>query len=218
MNVNQNIDNSDTNDLKFAPLYLDEAFTLDSSIMNEVKRLEELDKGSSTSQIEDINLNFKPTLDNRMLSLESLPFIPYPSKVENLDLNPSNFNKFIPFYENDKNNLNEYDDFFDDNLKYPNEVDDSALYSYNKPMLNPGVKLPVVNPIDILRNLDTENIEISDSLNRGFEKSNEIQNIFKKIEANDTIVLATMKAYRIPYPIAKLLIKKIIKATLEYER
>ena len=50
-----------------------------------------------------------------------------------------------------------------------------------------------------------------------FDKESEVDKIFKKIEDNNSVVLATMKAYRIPYPIAKLLIKNIIKLTLEYE-
>ena len=36
-------------------------------------------------------------------------------------------------------------------------------------------------------------------------------NIFSKIENDHSGILATMKAYRIPYPIAKILIKKIKK-------
>ena len=38
-----------------------------------------------------------------------------------------------------------------------------------------------------------------------------INNIFSKIENDHSGILATMKAYRIPYPIAKILIKKLLK-------
>ena len=39
--------------------------------------------------------------------------------------------------------------------------------------------------------------------------------IFDIIESDHSGILATMKAYRIPYPIAKILIKKIIKISLD---
>ena len=39
--------------------------------------------------------------------------------------------------------------------------------------------------------------------------------IFDIIENDHSGILATMKAYRIPYPIAKILIKKIIKISLD---
>ena len=74
----------------------------------------------------------------------------------------------------------------------------------------------IINPLDILRNFSFDDIQLSDNF-RNNNKENYIDEIFKKIEDNNSVVLATMKAYRIPYPIAKLLIKNIIKLTLEYK-
>ena len=101
-------------------------------------------------------------------------------------------------------------------LEYPSEVNSEDLYSYNKPRLNDNYDTNLINPLDILRNFSFEDIQLSDGC-RGDSKEDDVEEIFKKIEENNSVVLATMKAYRIPYPIAKLLIKNIIKLTLEYK-
>ncbi|WP_195429379.1 hypothetical protein [Clostridium sp. D46t1_190503_E9] len=48
------------------------------------------------------------------------------------------------------------------------------------------------------------------------DKSKEIDSIFKKIEENHGAIISTLKAYRVPHPIISLLVKKIIKITLEH--
>ena len=67
--------------------------------------------------------------------------------------------------------------------------------------------------MEILRELDLGSEY--DSIYRD-DKSKEIDSIFKKIEENHGAVISTLKAYRIPYPIISLLVKKIIKITLEH--
>ena len=67
--------------------------------------------------------------------------------------------------------------------------------------------------MEILRELDLGSQY--DSIYRD-DKSKEIDSIFKKIEENHGAIISTLKAYRIPYPIISLLVKKIIKITLEH--
>ena len=67
--------------------------------------------------------------------------------------------------------------------------------------------------MEILRELDLGSEY--DSIYRD-DKSKEIDSIFKKIEENHGAIISTLKAYRIPYPIISLLVKKIIKITLEH--
>ena len=45
----------------------------------------------------------------------------------------------------------------------------------------------------------------------------EIDEIFESIKTNNSHIFSTLKAYRIPLPIASLIIKKIIKITLEHK-
>ena len=67
--------------------------------------------------------------------------------------------------------------------------------------------------MEILRELDLGSEY--ESIYRN-EKSKEIDGIFNKIEENHGAIISTLKAYRIPYPIISLLVKKIIKITLEH--
>lgn len=139
------------------------------------------------------------------------PLTPYPSNIPDIDNT-----QLSPNINNNTNNTpssfpSEYTQ-----LEYPSEVSSDDLYSYNKPTLNDNYDKNFVNPLDILRNFTLEDTELSDSY-RNDKKENDVDEIFKNIEENNSVILATMKAYRIPYPIAKLLIKNIIKLTIEYK-
>ena len=46
---------------------------------------------------------------------------------------------------------------------------------------------------------------------------NKIDDIFECIKTDNSAILSTLKAYRMPLPIASLIIKKIIKITLEHK-
>ena len=100
-------------------------------------------------------------------------------------------------------------------LEYPTELDDSFLYSYNEEKVNKRYLDDSINTLDILRNLD---ISLDFSLNDSRKYNcteDEVNELFALIEKDNPGILATMKAYRIPYPITKLLIKKIIKISLD---
>lgn len=134
--------------------------------------------------------------------------------------NDNNYNNNYTNPYNNTNNNNNYmnpNNYNNDNinLEYPTEQDDSFLYSYNEPKVNERYLDNSVNILDILRNFDIS-LDFSSSESR---KNNctedEVDEVFALIEKDNPGILATMKAYRIPYPIAKLLIKKIIKISLD---
>ncbi len=68
--------------------------------------------------------------------------------------------------------------------------------------------------MDILRNLTFEDYLIKPYRGEDGNQINQIDNIFKMIN-NDKSITDTFKAYNIPIPIYQLIIKKIIKMTLD---
>ncbi|WP_411168693.1 hypothetical protein ACH36K_16535 [Clostridium sp. MB05] len=66
--------------------------------------------------------------------------------------------------------------------------------------------------MEVLRQLNLG--DDHDSISRDV-KEKEVNKIFKKIEGEHGFILGTLKIYRIPYSISSLLVKKIIKLTLE---
>lgn len=150
---------------------------------------------------------------------QTSPYQPKNNNNNNLNTNPNKNNINTNFNNNLNSNNNNVPSSFPSqstDLEYPSELNSDDLYSYNKPRMNDNYDESIINPLDILRNFSFDDIQLSDSF-RNDNKENYIDEIFKKIEDNNSVVLATMKAYRIPYPIAKLLIKNIIKLTLEYK-
>lgn len=191
------------------------------------------------------NLNINPTplpLTTNPLT-ELAPLTPYPKNIPTLDSNTSlngNINsttntndynnKYINSntynnnytnpnntYNNNNNNNNNINpnNYNNNNLEYPTEQDDNFLYSYNEPNVNERYLDDSVNILDILRNFDIS-VDFSSSESR---KNNctedEVNELFALIEKDNPGILATMKTYRIPYPISKLLIKKIIQLSLD---
>lgn len=205
MKLNNNSNQQD-NDLKFAPLSIQEPLKLNNFAPPSIN-------GSSPTGgigfmcFPTPLVNFSGQTVNKPAATESAPLTPYPSNIPTLDKT-----EITPPSSNNLNNIptNSSD------LEFPSEVNSDDLYSYNKPRLNDNYIDNSVNPLDILRNIVLEDTIVSDDF-RGSYSQNDIDDIFKKIEDNNSVVLATMKAYRIPYPIAKLLIKNIIKLTLEYK-
>ena len=131
-----------------------------------------------------------------------------------MNKNSNNTTNTNDYNNNNYMNPNNYNNTNID-LEYPTEQDDSFLYSYNEPKVNERYLDDSVNILDILRSFDIS-LDFSSSESR---KDNcteaEVDEVFALIEKDNPGILATMKAYRIPYPIAKLLIKKIIKISLD---
>ena len=128
------------------------------------------------------------------------PAMPYPDNIPSIDT--SNTTPIISSNENTINN------------EFPSEPSSNDLFSYNTTdFRNISYYLPLINPLDILRNF---NLSLYDD-SRDSASNKEIDEIFESIKTNNSHIFSTLKAYRIPLPIASLIIKKIIKITLEHK-
>lgn len=209
---NNNNDNND--DLTFIPLNIDSSLAPNSTKFPLQIEGISVTKTLGTISLGFPNLNINPTpmplTTNPMIELA--PLTPYPKNIPTIDSNESLNTKNNNINTNNTNNTTT-------GLEYPSEIDDSFLYSYNEPKVNERYIDDSINILDILRNFDMS-LDFSSSESR---KNNctedEVNKIFALIEKDNPGILATMKAYRIPYPITKLLIKKIIKISLDnYKR
>lgn len=128
------------------------------------------------------------------------PAMPYPNNIPSMDT--SNTTSITSSNENALNN------------EFPSEPSSNDLFSYNTTdFRNISYYLPLINPLDILRNF---NLSLYDD-SRDSASNKEIDEIFESIKTNNSHIFSTLKAYRIPLPIASLIIKKIIKITLEHK-
>lgn len=229
---NEKYNNDD--DLTFIPLNIDSSLAPNSTkfpLQFDIEGIS-LTKTLGTISLGFPNLNINPTpmplTTNPMIELA--PLTPYPKNIPTIDSNESLNTKNNNINTNNKNNSintnNKNNNINTNNtnntttdLEYPSELDDSFLYSYNEPKVNERYIDDSINILDILRNFDMS-LDFSSSESR---KNNctedEVNKIFALIEKDNPGILATMKAYRVPYPITKLLIKKIIKISLDnYKR
>ncbi len=208
--LKDNTENHNNDDLNFIPLDIDSSLAPNSTkfpLQFDIEGIS-ITKTLGTISLGFPNLNINPTPMplNENPIVELAPLTPYPKNIPTIDsatsLNQSNEATNI----NVKSNTS---------VEYQSEVDDSILYSYNEPKVNERYIDDSVNIIDILRNFDIS-LDFSPSESR---KNNctedEVNKILSLIEKDNPGILATMKAYRIPYPITKLLIKKIIKISLD---
>ncbi|WP_024615201.1 hypothetical protein [Clostridium sp. Ade.TY] len=99
----------------------------------------------------------------------------------------------------------------------------NELYCYNKAISNEfESEFNVPIPTEILRNfdMDLDENDLLDNYNNNFRPINQNNcnpnEIFEKIRINNPMILKTMESYKIPFPIAKTLIKRIIKLTNMY--
>lgn len=220
-NNNNNNDNND--DLTFIPLNIDSSLAPNSTKFPLQIEGISVTKTLGTISLGFPNLNINPTpmplTTNPMIELA--PLTPYPKNIPTIDSNESLNTKNNNINTNNKNNNINTNNTNNTTtgLEYPSELDDSFLYSYNEPKVNERYIDDSINILDILRNFDMS-LDFSSSESR---KNNctedEVNKIFALIEKDNPGILATMKAYRVPYPITKLLIKKIIKISLDnYKR
>ncbi len=231
-NNNNNNNNDNNDDLTFIPLNIDSSLAPNSTKFPLQIEGISVTKTLGTISLGFPNLNINPTpmplTTNPVIELA--PLTPYPKNIPTIDSNESLNTKNNNINTNNKNNSintnNKNNNINTNNtnntttgLEYPSELDDSFLYSYNEPKVNERYIDDSINILDILRNFDMS-LDFSSSESR---KNNctedEVNKIFALIEKDNPGILATMKAYRVPYPITKLLIKKIIKISLDnYKR
>ena len=226
--------NNTDDDFNFIPLNIDSSLAPNSTKFPLQFNVDgvSVTKTSGTISLGFPNLNINPTplpLTTNPIT-ELAPLTPYPKNIPTLDSNTSlngningttNSNDYNNNYTNPNNNYNNNDNYMNSNnynninLEYPSEQDDNFLHSYNEAKVNERYSDDSVSILDILRNFDIS-VDFSSTESR---KNNctedEVDELFALIEKDNPGILATMKTYRIPYPISKLLIKKIIQISLD---
>lgn len=217
---NEKYNNDD--DLTFIPLNIDSSLAPNSTkfpLQFDIEGIS-LTKTLGTISLGFPNLNINPTpvplTTNPMVELA--PLTPYPKNIPTMDSNTS-LNKKSNNTNNQSNNNTTINNSNTTGLEYPSELDDSFLYSYNEEKVNERYIDDSVNILEVLRNFDISLDFSSSESRKNNSTEDEVNEIFSLIEKDNPGILATMKAYRIPYPITKLLIKKIIKISLDnYKR
>lgn len=214
-----NIDKYDSDDdLNFMPLNIDSSLSPNSTKFPLLYNMDGIsitqNYGAISLGFPNLNINPNPIPLNNIPNPEMAPLAPYPKNIPNIYSNDDNTSSKISGTTNNTNNsFNTNSDSIE--LEYPTELNDDFLYSYNEPKINERYLENSINILDILRNFDFSTDYSSSESRKNTYTENEINNILSLIEKDNVGILATMKAYRIPYPIAKLLIKKIIKISLD---
>lgn len=209
-------------DLKFVPLNIQEPFkSKDSSWVPFIN----IDADS-----DNITNNFFIGLPNLQTNqgftplpnINNNPILPYPSIVTTpsiKDLTNEEANKDVKDQAPDKksNEKNIKNILTEDEL-YPSEMLNNELYSYNEENSNTNTTtnrtITSLTHLDILRDFDlSTDFDIENNSRTCCAK--QVDNIFKEIEEDYVGLLSTLKTYKIPYPITSLIVKKIIKITLD---
>lgn len=213
------VKNNNNDDLKFTPLDINPSLNIGNEKLNSITPPNTLDGISINSDCNNIYIGFpplgltsskySPLMTNSSLLNSTLnsnnttgyyPPMPYPNNIPSMDT--SNTTSITSSNENALNN------------EFPSEPSSNDLFSYNTTdFRNISYYLPLINPLDILRNF---NLSLYDD-SRDSASNKEIDEIFESIKTNNSHIFSTLKAYRIPLPIASLIIKKIIKITLEHK-
>ncbi|MBU5453933.1 hypothetical protein [Caproiciproducens sp. MSJ-32] len=123
-------------------------------------------------------------------------------------------NNFLYDFATPINNVKEDENFYAD-IDYIPEVDTEYPIEIYADESYLSCQIPQNEPrhMKVLREFDLFIEDFKDI--RG--KKSDVEKIFKKIEETDEAVIKILKLYNIPYPIAALLVKKIISLTLKYK-
>ena len=177
----------------------------------------------SNSKNSDDDLNLKPFSTPFPLILPRLDFNQpmniFTTPNKQLNLNTSN----ISSDNNKKNNLINNENS-EENKKlseeFPSYNSSDTLYSYNDSNnsnsnnYRSNFNSYMTQPDELLRNLNLDLDEDVD-LTRCC-KDTDVSRLYKEIEDDCQGILSLLEAYNIPTPIAKLIMKRIIKITLRY--
>ena len=124
-------------------------------------------------------------------------------------------------------NTNDFNTSFrsdsDSSNLFPDETEQSQLHCYINQLDENSCKNRSIEKKDILNELTPDNIlrgfDLDLNENEDLERvnsDNDINRIYLKIEEKNPNLIATLSLYGIPYPIARVIIKRIIKLSLQY--
>ena len=118
-------------------------------------------------------------------------------------------------------------------IQYPGDTSSDTLYSYNNANVNTTntsnttpntstnninnnttTNANIKNPAELLRSLNLDVDEDIDLIRCC--KDDDINKLYKEIENDCPGILSLLEAYNIPSPIAKLIVRRIIKITMRY--
>ncbi len=189
-------------DLNFIPLNITGPLKPGSSKFPLVMNMDGISIGTNSN---NIFLNFSAVTPSPMISnfKTNSPLTPYPSSIPELE------------YDNSLVDSETIEDILNEELIPQSELSEDDLYSYNESNFDNDYFKNTVDHMELLR-VSGISIDDFDSYDRGKKCDNHIDDIFKDIEENHKGIIAAMRTYRIPYPITKLLIKKIIEISLRH--
>lgn len=123
-------------------------------------------------------------------------------------------NNFLYDFATPINNVKEDQNFYAD-IDYIPEVDTEYPIEIYADESYPSCQIPQNEPrhMRILREYDLS----IDDYKCIRENKSDVEKIFNKIQEKDEAIIKILKLYNIPYPIAALLVKKIISLTLKYK-
>lgn len=157
--------------------------------------------------------NLLPTSDNA--SLFSDKFVPFSEgNVPFLENSAPFSENAVPFTENSipfTNNL--YLNGFNNRSSIGdnfNKIKLSSTYWFNS-LFNSSTEISkgyVPVPVQLFEDIDND---FDDRLT-----SDKINQIFSKIEENNSSIMKSLEAYKIPFPVSKMIVKKLIALSIKY--
>lgn len=132
------------------------------------------------------------------------------SSITGLTTPPMNTTPLIPI------NIQQLIDDKNTDTIPPSDTESDTLIQYNKPDTSYSNKVsnPPISgdpmPQDILRQYD---LSIEKTLNRGANKTEEI---FSSLQNTDLNIMDILNEYRIPSPISKAIVKKVINFSVDF--
>ena len=187
---------------------------------------------TSNKDANDLNLvPFKSPMPSNMMPVGWIPIFsfsnmnsannPFPAPNFSNLYNP-NMNNNMPSLGNMNSNMGSNMSSNNPNI-FPSDENIDNLYSYNKSnssSFNPGsMNSPNINRSenisDVLRNYTADLDEDVDLCRHCLDKR--IDKVYKKIQEKDPEIISMLvENYNIPCPIAKIIVRKIIKLSLQY--
>lgn len=210
MNSDKNKNVKKDDDLIFVPLNIKEPFSQCNSSWTPAINF---DKSNVNNLTNNFFIGLPPVIGSNCdlklpePTLIPKPLTPYPKVSDELN---SELNTYDKPLQPSMEKIGESD------LKYPSEISEEELYSYNEiEQVKRFDEEIESNPphLELLRSFDFSMDEVNNNI-RGSHDST-VDTIYENILKSNNGVLSALKAYRIPYPIATLIIKRIIKLTLQ---